>query len=245
MNQGKSDNLGREQRILDAAAELIIHYGYDKTSVGEIADVAGISKGAIYLHFASKDELFEALLHREVMAYLECWLARIEADPQGGTIGGIYKAVLYAIHQRPFMSAIVKQDPRVFGNYLRKPKTLFTSMQSPSLRTEFLQAMQAAGAIRPDVKPPVMSHIMDMLSYGLVGINEFKAADAIPPFDEVLETIAEMMDRMLTPTADNEGSNHLGLGNPSDAGKAVIRELAVTARQQLEAVRPINEDTNQ
>lgn len=114
MNPNKADNPERAERILDAAAQLIIHYGYDKTSVSDIATAAGISKGAIYLHFASKDELFEALLYREVQSYAEHWFARIEADPQGGTIGGIYKAVLYALNQNSFMSAIVKQDPRLW-----------------------------------------------------------------------------------------------------------------------------------
>ncbi|MCE7984195.1 MAG: TetR/AcrR family transcriptional regulator [Caldilinea sp. CFX5] len=224
MSQNRSDNTDREQRILAAAAQLIVHYGYDKTNVSDIAEAAGISKGAVYLHFTSKDDLFEALLYREVIKYGESWLAHIEADPQGGTIGGIYKAVLYAINHNPFMRAIVKQDPRIFGNYLRKPQHLFTASASPALRVEFLQAMQAAGAIRRDVDPQVMSHIMDMLSYGLVGLPTSKPAHQIPPFDAVIDAIAEMMDRMLTPTA----------GDPGAAGKQVIRDLAATARTQLD-----------
>jgi len=39
----------RETRILDAAMFLMIHYGYDKTSVAETAREAGISKGAVDL----------------------------------------------------------------------------------------------------------------------------------------------------------------------------------------------------
>lgn len=224
MSQPKFDNSNREQRILDAAAQLIIHYGYDKTNVSDIAAAAGISKGAVYLHFTSKDELFEALLYREVIKYSESWLAHIEAEPQGGTIGGIYKAVLYAINHNPFIRAIVKQDPRIFGNYLRKPKNLFSADAAPALRVEFLQAMQAAGAIRRDVDPQVMSHIMDMFSYGLVGLPTIKSAQQIPPFDAVMDAIAEMMDRMLTPTE----------GDPGTAGKQVIRDLAATARTQLD-----------
>lgn len=228
----KSDNLDREQRILDAAATLIIHYGYDKTSVSDIAAAAGISKGAIYLHFASKDDLFEALLYREVQSYAEHWFARIEADPQGGTIGGIYKAVLSALNQSPFMSALVKQDPRVFGNYLHKPNNLFASSQSPALRAEFLQAMQAAGVVRAEVNPQAMAYVMDLLSYGLVSLPMGKSPAAIPPFDTVMETIAEMMDRMLTPTT----------GDPSAAGKAIIRELAVAARAQWAAMYHATKD---
>lgn len=226
MSQSKADNPEREQRILDAAAQLIIHYGYDKTSVSDIAAAAGISKGAIYLHFASKDDLFEALLFREVQRYADHWFVRIEADPQGGTIGGIYKAVLYALNQNPFMSAIVKQDPRVFGNYLHKPNNLFASSQAPGLRTEFLQAMQAAGVVRADINPQAMAHVMNMLSYGLVGVPTLKPAAALPPFDAVMETIAEMLDRMLTPPT----------GDPNGAGKVIMRELAEKARAQWAAM---------
>ncbi len=50
-----SSNPERAQRILDAAANLIAHYGYDKTTVDDIARAAGVSKGAIYLHYRSKE----------------------------------------------------------------------------------------------------------------------------------------------------------------------------------------------
>ncbi|MEM7028378.1 MAG: helix-turn-helix domain-containing protein, partial [Chloroflexota bacterium] len=41
----KSDNKEREERILDAASNLFVHYGYDKTTVDDIAREAGVSKG--------------------------------------------------------------------------------------------------------------------------------------------------------------------------------------------------------
>ena len=62
---GSDNNQERADRILDAASKLIVHYGYDKTTVSDIAREAGVSKGAIYLHWASKDDLFEALIFRE------------------------------------------------------------------------------------------------------------------------------------------------------------------------------------
>ncbi|MEZ4870018.1 MAG: TetR/AcrR family transcriptional regulator [Caldilineaceae bacterium] len=223
-NTTKSDNKEREERILNATAELIIRYGYDKMSMNDIADAAGISKGAIYLHFASKDELFEAIFYREFRAYAERWHERILADPQGGTIGGIYKATLYAINNSPFMTAVVKQDPRLLGNYLRKPNNIFAGMEAPSLRSEFITAMQAAGVVRRDIDPTVVAHIMDIISYGLVGIADTKPAAASPPFDEVMATIAEMMDRLLTPPA----------GADSEAGKRVLQSWADQMRDYFD-----------
>ena len=52
----RSANVERERRILDAAVRLIAHYGYDKTTVGDIAHEAGVSKGAVYLHWPGKDD---------------------------------------------------------------------------------------------------------------------------------------------------------------------------------------------
>ena len=82
----KSDNEEREQRILDAAASLFTHFGYDKTTVSDIASEAGVSKGAIYLHFDSKEMLFEGLLTREMWVFSEVWLDSLQSDPDGGTL---------------------------------------------------------------------------------------------------------------------------------------------------------------
>jgi AcrR family transcriptional regulator len=48
--------------ILQAAIALFSKNGYDATSVAEICQAAGVSKGAFYHHFASKQTVFQALL---------------------------------------------------------------------------------------------------------------------------------------------------------------------------------------
>jgi AcrR family transcriptional regulator len=223
----KADNDAREQRILDAAATLIMRQGYDKTTMSDVAEEVGVSRGVVYLHFESKEKLFEALVYREVQHYAQTWLERIEADPRGGAIGGIYRAVLYAISSRPLMAAVMRRDRRLVGNYLRKPGNLFASMQSSSMSVDFLKALQAAGAVRKDIDPVVMSHIMDMLSYGLVTVQDFRQPDEMPPYEVVMETIADMLDRLLTP---EDGGN-------SEAGKAVIRQITAASRAQFEQMK--------
>ncbi len=222
-----SDYEARRQRILDAAAELIIRLGYDKTTVGDIAEEAGLGRGLVYLIFRSKEEIFEALIRHEVLQYSETWLEHIEADPRGGTIGGIYRAVLYAINSRPFMAAVMRRDRRIVGSYLRKPDNMFASLQSASMSVEFFRALQDAGAIRKDVDPVVTAHILDMLSYGMLAIGEVRDPDELPPYDVLMEAIADMVDRLLTP---EDGGNVEG-------GKAVIRQIAASARSHFEAIQ--------
>ena len=53
------------ERLLDAGRELFIKVGIDATSLEEVAETAGYSRGAFYSNFASKDELICAVLERE------------------------------------------------------------------------------------------------------------------------------------------------------------------------------------
>ncbi|MBL7164564.1 MAG: TetR/AcrR family transcriptional regulator [Anaerolineales bacterium] len=57
----KSTNPTR-QRILDAAVERFANNGYHDTSVADIVDDSGTSKGAVYFHFPSKQDIFLGLV---------------------------------------------------------------------------------------------------------------------------------------------------------------------------------------
>lgn len=227
MAGSRPENLEREQRILDAAADLIIRYGYDKTTMGDIADAAGIGRGVLYLHFHGKDEVLDALIAREFPRYAQAWLERMEADPRGGTIGGLVRSVLYAINSSPFMAAIAKRDRDVFGSYLRRPNNMFASMQARSITTEFTRAMQEGGVMRRDIDARVIAYIVDTLTYGLVSTGDTPGRGEAPPFDDLMEAMGAMLDRALTP----EG------GGDSEAGKAVILQFVASAREQLEQER--------
>lgn len=56
----------RPDELLDAALALFVEKGYAHTSVAEIARRAGLSKGAVYLYFPSKQAILEALVKRAV-----------------------------------------------------------------------------------------------------------------------------------------------------------------------------------
>ncbi|NLL78063.1 MAG: TetR/AcrR family transcriptional regulator [Clostridiales bacterium] len=54
----------RRNEILDAAEELFVSNGYDKTSVQQIIDKIGIAKGTFYYYFRSKEELLNGIVER-------------------------------------------------------------------------------------------------------------------------------------------------------------------------------------
>lgn len=61
---------GRATReaLISAARELFGTHGYDGTSIDAVLAEAGVARGALYHHFATKTELFDAVLERETIA---------------------------------------------------------------------------------------------------------------------------------------------------------------------------------
>src|SRR5271168_4666265 len=72
-------NLTRQQlrtretqaRLLNAAEEVFVRDGYESAQLDEIAAAAGRSKGAVYTHFKSKEDLFLALFEHRTRSYIE------------------------------------------------------------------------------------------------------------------------------------------------------------------------------
>ncbi len=56
----------RRRQILDAALEVFSGKTYDTVSMNELARAAGMTKGGVYFHFASKEEVFTAMVEEEL-----------------------------------------------------------------------------------------------------------------------------------------------------------------------------------
>jgi TetR/AcrR family acrAB operon transcriptional repressor len=75
----KEDALATRHQILDAA-ELVFHErGVSRTTLQEIAQAAGVTRGAIYWHFQDKADLFNAMMQRVILPLEET--AKRSDDP--------------------------------------------------------------------------------------------------------------------------------------------------------------------
>src|SRR5271167_457488 len=74
MPRGEYDRSGRRAqtraRLLDAAARVYARHGFDRATLDEVASEAGLTKGAVYDHFGSKDNLLLALLDEHLSAQI-------------------------------------------------------------------------------------------------------------------------------------------------------------------------------
>src|SRR6185369_15876305 len=55
----------KRRQILDGARRVFMDLGFDGASMGEIARACGVSKGTLYVYFADKNRLFEAIVEEE------------------------------------------------------------------------------------------------------------------------------------------------------------------------------------
>jgi AcrR family transcriptional regulator len=85
----------RPDELLDAALELFMQHGFAATRVEQIADKAGLSKGAVYRYFASKEEILESIVRRGISPLTQRATALATAGEQPAPV--ILRAVLSTI----------------------------------------------------------------------------------------------------------------------------------------------------
>ena len=71
LQAGATEDNAKRRQILEGARAVFLAQGFDAASMGEIARAAGVSKGTLYVYFESKEELFEAIVHRQCEAQAE------------------------------------------------------------------------------------------------------------------------------------------------------------------------------
>jgi AcrR family transcriptional regulator len=73
-----NEDSSKRRQILDGARKVFMNLGFDGASMGEIARSAGVSKGTLYVYFADKSRLFEAIVEEET---IEHGKVRYNLDP--------------------------------------------------------------------------------------------------------------------------------------------------------------------
>ena len=63
------EDSAKRRQILDGARKVFMDLGFDGASMNEIARAAGVSKGTLYVYFADKNRLFEAIVQGEALAH--------------------------------------------------------------------------------------------------------------------------------------------------------------------------------
>jgi len=100
--------LAREQKIIEAAVELLLREGVDRVTVSKIAFKAGIGKGTVYKHFLTKNEILIRIVldyERTITQSLTSGIERAE----GGDSGAAAKSYFQARLKNPQRDRLMQQ----------------------------------------------------------------------------------------------------------------------------------------
>lgn len=84
MRKTKTEALKTKEHLMLAALETFYRKGIARTSLNEITQAAGVTRGALYWHFKNKEDLFDALFQR-ICDDIENCIAQDAANAEGGS----------------------------------------------------------------------------------------------------------------------------------------------------------------
>jgi AcrR family transcriptional regulator len=132
-------------QVVRAAIDLFVEKGVDGTTIRDIAERAGVSEGALYRHFTSKEELACSIFVTHLQQITEELATAIASAPD------------YRSKVRAFVGTCLdayEEDPKLFTYLIVSEYREFQSLPEGTrhpgnLAMEMLAAGQAAGVLRP------------------------------------------------------------------------------------------------
>lgn len=127
-------------RILDSSLEVFCRYGFHKTSMLDIAQAAGVSRAALYLHFANKEDVFRSgstRAHAAVMAAVEAELstplAAIERIESALMI--YFDGLIEQIGRSEHGAELFDVNAELIGDVARDARTRLTALLAVTLQS--------------------------------------------------------------------------------------------------------------
>ncbi len=151
------------ERILDTAAQLFFQKGYDRTTLQDIIDATGLSKGAIYHHFASKEAIIIAVV--DLVGEAQSAILAEVRDRKGLTGAEKLREMFRTSMRLSFQGGILHMLPFLIEN----PKFMALQMQSilneaaPHYVLPVLREGIADGSIHADY-PEQLAEVLLMMS---------------------------------------------------------------------------------
>jgi len=193
------DPLKRSQ-IIDGARRVFIDKGFEAASMNDITREAGVSKGTIYVYFANKEELFEALIEEERCRIFNDLYEALERD--GGNLRESLIRYGIALATKITSDTVTRAQRTVIGIceripelgarfYERGPKN------GPEKLMGFLERAAAKGELAIDNIELAAYQLTDLCLSGYYRQRLFGYRTSPPSPDEIRSTVTAGVDVFL------------------------------------------------
>ncbi|HBG5259111.1 TPA: TetR/AcrR family transcriptional regulator [Clostridioides difficile] len=112
------------ENIITISAKLFAEKGYDKTSMQNIVDASGMSKGGIFHHFSSKEDIFNVVMERRFEQIIETvnqWLGEMH--------GLTAKEKLRSLVRRHLTDEVIKESSNMITSAIESPHIILAFTQ--------------------------------------------------------------------------------------------------------------------
>ena len=188
-------------RLLQAASEVFAKDGYDRASLDDVAAAAGLTKGAVYSSFASKDELFYALMRERIDERLALVAAAVDRqttlqdttrDAGAGLVELIFSQADWHLLFIEFWARAVR-DPSLRKEFARQRRA------ARELIARFLEQQAAQLGIELPAPADQLAVAVLALSNG-IAIEQLADPDTVDP-SVFGTTLGLLLDGLAMPTA--------------------------------------------
>ncbi len=184
----------RRESILDAAARLFARKGVNSATMSDIAAEAGLSAGAIYRYFGSKDDLLRAVFDEAVERNERLFREESESAPSPLTaLQNIGRRIWVEHDDRDSLICEVQmalsaaRDPDDFGLDLSRNRQVIRE-----LLKSMIEAAQASGEIDPYIDATALALILQAASGGIqtLKLEDGDSIDIQSAFDLMVQMVS-------------------------------------------------------
>ena len=172
----------RRAEVLQAALEVFTEMGFERATLHDVAERAGVTKGALYHYFDSKNELFLELMRERVKAHVSERYAIVAAAAPGTPREVLLRQLLQAIWtnlQQPGMLELTKLMMTELPKFPEIGRTFFNELVVPARRTmRQVWARDGADAGRDDLLDTVVAMLPAMMLGVALTRHLFRAFDS-------------------------------------------------------------------
>jgi len=192
-----SKSVARAQRILDAAADLLLRWGYKRVTIDDIAKQTGIGAGTIYLHWKTKEALFESVMLREAVAVWRTLLAGVRADPEEVLLHRVMRSMFLVTRQRPLARALFTRDVNLLGKLSQG--NLMQAAQQLVPSKAFVSMLRDWGLLRTDMNLSAQAYAFAATVTGFSVADPLLGDEGTSSLEEKAEAMAQTIRRAFEP----------------------------------------------
>lgn len=173
----------RPGEIIEAAMAVFAERGFAAARLEEIARRAGVSKGALYLYFETKEEIFRAVVDQAIAPNIEAVRAMVAAHP--GPLADLLRLVAQRVGtlmETLPVGGVIKMVIAEAGNFPALARVWHEDLVAHILGalTDAIRAAQGRGEVRPGDPRVYALEIIAPMLVGLIWRETFVPVGAAP-----------------------------------------------------------------